>query len=219
MTPNEKVMTTEFTLRKISKLVSKIDSRIHKYTDEVHSNVTVPVVIHDPVDDMVVTVENARDEYGSGFETLQNLMDVRVTLRGALGSANQSAGINHLVTELRGLEQKLAVVTQVLRSAPNEVQLSRETLGRRMAARCESQKSATIDVMGYGSRRTAADSDSANLPVLTLEDIHDLEELQGTFQDAIEFTHDQLEKLNSTVGIELPDDVMEILQDLDIVGL
>ena len=212
-------MVTEFTLRKISKLVSKIDSRIHKVTGEVNDNVTVPVVIHDNMTEMLIAVTNTRDAYGDAFETLHGLLDVRVTLRGVLGSANQNAGINHLVTELRGLEQKLSVVTQLLRTAPKENQLSRDTLERRMDARREAQKTATIDVMGYGSRHSPDNGDSVDLPVLLESDVHDLEELQRSFQDAIETTHDKLEQLNSTVGIELPEDVVEVLQDLDILGL
>lgn len=219
MTPNEKVVMTEFTLRKISKLVSKIDGRIHNVTGEVNDNITAPVVIHDNVDLMLEAVSNARDAYGDAFETLQGLLDVRVTLRGALGSANQSAGINYLVTELRGLEQKLSVVTQLLKSVPKENQLSRETLARRMEARQHTQLNTTINDMGYGSRRRANDDDSVDLPTLLEADIHNLEEFQRTFQDAIETTHDKLEQLNSSVGIELPEDVVEVLQDLDIIGL
>ena len=219
MTPNEKVTTTGFTLRKISKLVSKIDRRVGELTGDINKNVSVPVVIHDEVDAMLVKVRGTHAEWADDFAALQSLIDIRVTLRGALGSANQSAGINHAVTELRGLEQKLCVVNQVLRTAGDETQLDLKTLARRIDARRETQKSTTIDVVGYGSRARASTGDSADLPTLTDDDIATLEELKKTFQNAIETTHDKLEMLNSSVGIELPDDVVETLTDLEILGL
>ncbi len=210
-------MTIEFTLRKISKLVSKIDRRVGDVTGEVHKNVTAPVVIHDEVDDMLSKVTDARDEYGDSFETLQGLIDARVVLRGALGSANQTAGINHAVTELRGLEQMLSVVKQLLRTVGDDTQLSATTLERRVSARRETQKSTTIEV-GYGARRGAS-GESLVLPTLIDQDVDELKVLQKDLQNAIETTHDKLEQLNSSVGIELPDDVVETLTDLEILGL
>lgn len=212
-------MSTEFTLRKISKLVSKIDRRVGELTGDVNKNVTVPVVIHDEVDAMLAKVANVQTEWSEEFDTLQSLIDVRVTLRGALGSANQSAGINHAVTELRGLEQKLSVVTQVLRTVGDETQLDISTLERMIDARRETQKSTTIDVRGYGSRARASDNDSVILPTLIDDDVVTLEALKKILQNAIETTHDKLEMLNSSVGIELPDDVVETLTDLEILGL
>lgn len=211
-------MVTEFTLRKISKLVSKIDSRVHTLQQDVRKNITVSVVIHDNVDSMLAKATDARDEYGDDLETLQSLIDARVVLRGALGSANQTAGINYAVTELRGLEQKLAVVSSLLKTVPDETQLSKDTLARRMSARASAQGKATIDV-GYGGRYRDGDSDSATLPVLTDQDIDALKVSEKTFKNAIEVTHDKLEHLNSSVGIELPDDVIETLTDLEILGL
>ena len=214
-------MTTEFTLRKISKLVSKIDRRVGELTGDVNKNVNVSVVIHDEVEDMLDRVSDVQTEWRNDFETLQSLLDIRVTLRGALGSANQSAGINHAVTELRGLEQKLSVVNQLLSKVGDETQLDENTLSRRIEARRQTQKSTTIDV-GYGGfgRRGAGDaSDSATLPVLNSSEVAQLEVLKKTFRNAIETTHDKLEHLNSSVGIELPDDVIETLTDLEILGL
>ncbi len=215
-------MTTEFTLRKISKIVSKIDRRIGQLTGDVNDNVTVSVVIHDEVDEMLNAVADVHAEWTTNFETLQSLIDARVVLRGALGSANQTAGINHSVTELRGLEQKLSVVTQLLRDAETETQLDSNVLERRIVARREGAKSTTIDVGGYsgfGRRGRESNSDSLNIPVLTDQDVGFLKARQRVFQDAIETTHDKLEQLNSSVGIELPDDVVKSLQDLEILGL
>ena len=203
-------MITELTLRKISKLISKIDNRIHELGREVHGNVTAAVVVHDPVKDMIDKVQDTQTEWDEGLNTLLRLVDVRVTLRSALGSANTSAGINHLVTELRGLEQKLGIVNQLVRQAPKETQLSEDVLLGRMEARREAQKSATIDVMS-GYHRHGNDESTANLPVLTEEDVVFLEAEVKTFQDAIETTHDKLEQLNASVGIELPDDVTQEL--------
>lgn len=211
-------MTTEFTLRKISKLVSKIDGRVHALQRDVRKNITVSVVIHDSVDSMLAKATDARDDYGVDLETLQSLLDARVVLRGALGSANQTAGINYAVTELRGLEQKLAVVSSLLKTVPDETQLSKDTLARRMNARAMAQGKATIDV-GYGGRYRDGDSDSVTLPVLLDQDVEELKAAEKTFKNAIEATHDKLEHLNSSVGIELPDDVIETLTDLEILGL
>ncbi len=216
MTPNEKVPMQEFTLRKISKLVSKIDRRIGELTGEVNDNLTVSVVIHDEVDTMLEKVVAVQKEWLKNFDTLQSLINVRVTLRGALGSANQTAGINHSVTELRGLEQMLSVVKQLLRTVGDDTQLSATTLTRRVEARRDGQKSTTIEV-GYGSRRNS--SESLILPTLIDQDVDELKVLQKELQNAIETTHDKLEQLNSSVGIELPDDVVETLTDLEILGL
>ena len=211
-------MIKELTLRKISKLVSKIDDRTHKLSNEVHGNVTVTVHIHDAVSRMIGKVKDARTEWDEGLNTLLRLIDVRVTLRSALGAANTNAGINHLVTELRGLEKKLGIVTQLARLAPKETQLPDNVLARRMEARREGQKGVSIDVSSsYRFRGAADDENTANLPVLTDDDVVFLESQITTLQDAIETTHDKLEQLNATVAIELPDDVVQELQDLDLI--
>lgn len=214
-------MTKDLTLRKISKLVSKIDNRIHEISRDVYANVTTAVVVHDPISDMLSKVEDTRTEWDEGLNALLRLVDVRVTLRSALGAANTNAGINHLVTELRGLEQKLSIVTQLIRQAPKETQLSNKVLILRMEARQEAQKNATIDVSGYGGGRfgsgVAVDGSTVSLPVLTDKDVTSLELQVKTLQDAIETTHDKLEQLNASVAIELPDDVVQELQDLDII--
>ena len=210
-------MTKELTLRKISKLVSKIDNRIHELSRDVHNNVTTTVVVHDPVPDMVDRVEDTRTEWDEGLNTLLRLVDVRVVLRSALGATNTNAGINHLVTELRGLEQKLGIVTQLVRQAPKETQLSEDVLALRMKARREAQKNATIDVSGYSLGRHVGDVNEAKLPTLTNNDVIVLETQVKLFEDQIETTHDKLEQLNASVAIELPDDVVQELQDLDII--
>jgi hypothetical protein len=212
-------MTIELTLRKISKLVSKIDNRIHETSRDVHDKIVATIVVHDSVSDMIDLVAGTWHEWDEAFNALLRLVDVRVTLRGALGSANQNAGINHLVTELRGLEKKLSIVTQVLRSAPKETQLTTEQLRRRMEARREASKNTTIDVSGgYGRHFGGDDGITANLPVLQDGNIVSLETQVKLFEDQIETTHDKLEQLNATVAIELPDDVVTELQDLDILA-
>ena len=211
-------MTKELTLRKISKLVSKIDNRIHELSREVHSNVTATVVVHDPFSDMITKVHDTRTEWSRGLKDLLSLVGLRVTLRSVLGSANTNAGINHLVTELRGLEQKLSILTQLVRQAPQETQLSDNVVARRMEARREGQKGVSIDVSSsYRFRGHADDENTAKLPVLTDEDVTFLESQVKAVQDAIETTHDKLEQLNATVAIELPDDVVQELQDLDLI--
>ena len=211
-------MTKELTLRKISKLVSKIDDRTHKLSSEVHDNVTTTVVIYDAISGMIDKVQDTRTAWDEGLNTLLRLIDVRVTLRSALGAANTNAGINHLVTELRGLEKKLSIVTQLARLAPKETQLPDKVLTGRIEARREAQKGVSIDVSStYRFHGRSEDESTSNLPVLTDDDVVFLEAQIKIVQDAIETTHDKLEQLNATVAIELPDDVVQELQDLDII--
>ncbi|KKN14209.1 hypothetical protein LCGC14_0998480 [marine sediment metagenome] len=208
-------MTKELTLRKISKLVSKIDDAIRERSRDIYENIVTTVVIHDPISDMIKTVVGANEDWDEALMEVLRLIGLRVTLRGALGSANQSAGINHLVTELCGLEQKLNLSRQIQRSAPKETQLTVDVLKRRMEARREAQTNATIDVSGYGRQNAEVTSD---LPVLGKHNIVYLELMETQMKDQIEATHDKLEHLNSTVAIELPDDVVEELQSLNILS-
>ncbi len=209
-------MTNELTLRKISKVVSKIDGRIHELSRDVHGNVTARVVIHDDVSSMLIKVKETHEDYDRNRATLLSLIDMRVTLRSALGSMNQTAGINHLVTELRGLEQKLGVIGQLQRAAPEETQLPEDTLTRRMEARAEAAKSATIDVGGYG--RVGRDESTTNLPVLTDWDVEHLKATEKQLEDQIEAVHDKLEQLNAVTAIELPEDIVKELKDLEIIS-
>ena len=119
------------------------------------------------------------------------------------------------MTELCGLEQKLNLSRQIQRSSPKETQLTVDVLKRRMEARREAQTNATIDVSGYGRQNAEVTSD---LPVLGKHNIVYLELMETQMKDQIEATHDKLEHLNSTVAIELPDDVVEELQSLNILS-
>lgn len=206
-------MPIELTLRKISKLISKIDSSISDTYGDLQK-LSVSVVIHDSQSSIQDKVLTARKDWRKSVDNTLSLMDARVTLRSVLGSANQSAGINHIVTELRGLEHKADAVRRAIRMIPAETVLDDTTLDARISARIDAIKNTTIDVSGYGAQR----SDTMSLPILEEADLERLESLQKQYKNQMEQLQDKLEQLNSSVAIEIPDDVVDTLQKLEIIN-
>lgn len=203
-------MSTELTLRKLSKLVTKIDARIYEVGQEATTNVSTPVVIHDEIQDMRKKVDLASHDLESSLDTLIRLIGLRVTLRDAIGITNQQAGVNRLVTELRGLEQQLSYINTLRQATRGETRLSFDTLKLRMTAARE--QSLTPDT--YTLRR---DRDTTELPAFTEKFVEKLEAHDKVMSAQVEQIHDKLEQINSTVLIQIEDDLATEMRELEIL--
>lgn len=204
-------MSTELTLRKLSKLVTKIDDRIYEMGQEMTSNVSVPVVIHDEIEDMRNKVARASQDLESSLSTLLRLIGLRVTLRDAIGIANGSAGINRLVTELRGLEQQLSYINTLRQATKGETRLSLDTLKLRIIAVREQSVSAD----SYTLRR---DRNTVELPAFEESFVELLDSHDKVMAAQVEEIHDKLEQINSTVRIQIEDDLATEMRELEILA-
>jgi hypothetical protein len=204
-------MSTELTLRKLSKLVTKIDARIYEVGQEATHNVSAPVVIHDEIKDMRKKVDQASSDLESSLDMLIRLIGLRVTLRDAIGITNQQAGVNRLVTELRGLEQQLSYISTLRQATRGETRLSLETLKLRIIAARE--QSLTPDT--YTLRR---DRDTNELPAFTEKFVETLEAHDKVMSAQVEEIHDKLEQINSTVRIQMEDDLLTEMRELEILA-
>lgn len=204
-------MSTELTLRKLSKLVTKIDARIYEVGQETTSNVSVPVVIHDEIKDMRSKVDQASDELETSLEMLIRLIALRVTLRDAIGSTNQTAGVNRLVTELRGLEQQLSYINTLRQATKGETRLSLETLKLRIIAAREQ----SLTDASYAVRR---DRNIFELAAFEESFVELLDSYDKVMTAQVEDIHDKLEQINSTVRIQIEDDLATEMRELEILA-
>lgn len=203
-------MSTELTLRKLSKLVTKLDARIYEVGQEVTGNVSAPVVIHDEVKDMVSKVNEVSAELDGSLDLLIRLIALRVTLRDAIGSTNQTAGVNRLVTELRGLEQQLSYISSLRQATKGDTQLSPATLKLRIVAARE--QALAPDSYSIGRAR-----DTVELPVYTEAFVEMLESRDKMMTAQIEEIHDKLEQINSTVRIQIENDLATEMREVEIL--
>ncbi len=203
-------MSTELTLRKLSKLVTKIDARIYEVGQETSSNVSVPVVIHDEITDMRSKVDQASKDLKSSLSFLLRLIGLRVTLRDAIGITNQSAGVNRLVTELRGLEQQLSYINTLRQATKGETRLSLDTLKLRIIAARE--QALTADSYSIRRDRNIFELAAFDESFVELLDSHD-----KVMTAQVEEIHDKLEQINSTVRIQIEDGLATEMRELEIL--
>jgi hypothetical protein len=182
----------ELTLRKASKLVNKIDKKLGEMRGEVSDVANFRVSIHEPVEQSVQQIDDSTDSAHELLVNIERLMTIRTEIRKGIGHANShgtaKAGdaINMLVSDLAGLQQRIAFFSGFVANAIAKV--DKQSLRERIATLAAAER-AYVNTIDAGS-----------LPQDILDGLK--EQIQG-WQHRIEEIHDRLEYLNTHTAITL----------------
>jgi hypothetical protein len=203
----------EVTIRKATKLVSRIDNKLAEFNRVVTQSTTRSVFVHDELLTVTNQLLEANDKYQDALTALQDLYELRVEIRALVGAANAQHKINDRVTKLRGLESMLSVVKQIRRTVTEPV-LENEQLRVRLAALAKKASGAQVSVQAWGQRE---DTDTVTLSTLAQADLDELESFELKYQRAIEDLHDELESINNNTTLELSDVLVASLVSFDVL--
>lgn len=203
----------EITLRKATRLVSKIDCRINELSADVSTSTSKTVFVYDATNDVALQLTETLKEHREGLTLLLRLYDARVTLRNLVGTTNATSGVNELVTLLKGYEAKFQFVSSILLRG-KDVQLSRPALNTRLEAYRTNKNATQVSIRTSYVERN---DDNVAFGVLEQADLDSLRSLERELSKKSEATHDQLERINNTVTVDLPDDVVAVLTEAEVL--
>ena len=211
-------MSTQFSLRRLSKMVKAIDALINETRDTISRSANVTINVHDEMVSIHSQVNLGGLEFETATDRFGELLSLRNILRLIIGTANQANGVNKLLTELQMVNTTLALY-QHLYSRRFEEKLSESNLANRVSAAVESSKAGRADYGRFGG----TSEDSLTVSTQTEEIAEWIKEGLSEAKFRSEAIVDQLERINTTIMLEIDDDLVltltqfEVIQDLDPV--
>ena len=205
-------MATELTLRRLAKLVNKIDSLLVEQTGEALNNLTVNAFIHDTDADIVSQLNAAAERHHGAFLAAHLLNELRITLRNLVAVENHKAGITEIVGRLRGLENEVTLLSNIRRKAGKDGRLEEAKLSTRLDALRRRGEKTQIEMYGRSS-----DDSYVTLQALYNKTIDDLEAEEKSLRMQIDLLQDRLERINTSVAVEIPAGAEELLRSFDLL--
>ena len=213
-------MSTQFSLRRLSKIVKALDVLINETRDDINRSISVTVNVHDDIESIRRQVSHAGIDFEHATDRFAELLRIRTTLRLVIGAANQANGVNNLVTELQMVNTTLAFYTH-LKQNGREEKLSDDNLERRVEAAKIRPETARVDFGGFGGR--AHSEDSLTLVTLSEDSTEWIQESLSEAKFRSEAIVEQLERINTSIVVEIQSDVVDsligfaVIQDPDSV--
>ena len=210
-------MSMNLTIRRITKLVNKIDSALHEVTREATLNTHKNVFIHDSDEIVVTQLNSAASTWSESMNNFVQLHDIRQELRTMVGKANAENGVNDLVTELRAVEAKLGFYTSMRTRTGTDPRLPLSQLSTRLKALRKKGEKAQVEVSAW-HRGSETDTNMQSFITLGQSDMDEMRVEEKSLKARIEGITDQLERINASVEVEIPGDLEEQLKKLELVS-
>lgn len=202
-------MSTELSLRKLAKIVRKLDNQITDTRQELRGKLHVTINVHDPLAISKARITTIRQEALDLLDRIRKLTSLRGTVRGLLGKANESAGVNAIVTEQRSLEAYYEQLKHATSAAKLQERLSDDQLEARVTAATHLRP--TQDIYGRADVSVA----EITMAVFTDEQLTVFEAEQRSLLKKIELLQDRLERINTSVTVPLEDTLATELAETD----
>ena len=187
---------SKITLRRASKIRNKVEAQLKEIRAELQKSTTVEVNVTDT--NVAELISAATTKFGQQFARYSALSNVYYELRTSVGVQNSSGGVNETLARIAAYNSQRDVIRQLVdRIAPA---LSVEQVNARLAL----AKEQLTNGRGYGR-------EDVDFPVLPQETIDGLKAEDKRISLEIDTLHDGLERLNSTVVIDLSDAAEAIL--------
>ena len=209
-------MSMNLTIRRITKLVNKIDSALHETTKDATLTSHRFVFIHDSNAVIAKQMDMHVGEWRESMQTFIQLHDIRRSLREMVGKANAENGVNDLVTELRAVEAVLGFLTSMKTRTGKESRLVESEMNARLTALRKVGEKAQVEVSAWRVGRDA-DSNVQSFTVLEQSDLNWLRDEEKALKARIEGITDQLERINASIEVEIPEELEEQLKELELV--
>jgi len=195
------------TLRKLSKIITKVDNELVDAKRDFINNTSRTVFVHDPSNIVSTQLDEAHTKSIDALNRFNKLSELRVYLRKLLGKMNAQHGVNDLVTDLRGIDFQRSIIKSFLNM--DKYRLDGGDLTCRLEALSESEKNVTDRYHSYDGSHT--------FNILTKADVEQFVENDKQLRRSAEIIQDDLESLNSTFVVMLETDVIKSLTDLGIL--
>ncbi len=210
-------MSTQFSLRRLSKMVKAVDVLINEAREDINRSTSVSINVHDELDSIQTQVRDSGMEFGNATDRFGELLSLRTTLRLIIGAANQANGVNDLVTELQMVNTALALYQHLKNSHGHKEMLSNENLSRRVQAARDRPETARVEV-GYGAfGGRGGDDDSLIMTTLSEDSLDWVKSSLGEAKFRSEAIVDQLERINTSIMIEISDHVVDALTGFVVI--
>jgi len=197
----------KMTLRKLSKLITKIDQEMVDTKRQILNNVSRSIFVHDASSTVISNLDDAHDKFTTSMDKFITLSEIRFSLRKLLGQMNSTYTINDMVTELRGIDFQRSIIAPYIKM--DDFRLSDGEIVLRLGALKEIDKNTTERYNQNGSKET--------FNVVTLEDVQNYKVLDKFLRDRAEEIQDKLEATNSTAVAEIGTLITKKLAELGII--
>lgn len=195
----------DVTLRKAARIVSRVDGKIQELALELYQTPTKTIFVQDLDEDIKRRLAEARTDFQALLDEITGLVEARTFLRTTVGSANETNGVNSLVTSLKGIQTKLEIV-RTLRDRVGEPALSERELAQRLTALRERSTNAQVSVIA------ARDTNNVQFDTLLQPTLDVLDGLMQTLTSQAEGVQEKLERINNISRVTIPDEVVEVLK-------
>lgn len=195
----------EITLRKAARVVTRVDAKVQELASKLYETPTKTVFVQDLDEDIKRRLADARKDFQALLDEITGLIEARTFLRKAVGSANEANGVNSLVTTLKGIQQKMDIVSN-LQSRIGDPALSDRELKQRLTALRERSTNAQVSVIA------ARDTNNVQFDTLLQPTKDMLDSLWQTLTSQADGAQEQLERINNISLVTIPDEVVAVLR-------
>ena len=203
-------MSTQFSLRRLSKMVKAVDALINEARDDINRSTSVTINVQDEMASITSQVKGAGMDFEFATDRFGELLGFRTILRLAIGTANQANGVNDLVTELQMVNTTLALYTHLKQRHGHEEKLTDANLKLRV----EAAKAVPVTEGRYSF---AGRDDTLTVTPLGEDEVEWIQERLSEAKFRSEAIVDQLERINTSIMIEVPDDVVLALTQFQVI--
>lgn len=180
---------SKITLRRAAKLRNKVEERLAVIRQELTQGTTVSVFITET--DIAGIIAKASTEFSQLYARHSALSALAYELRSRIGITNATSGVNAGLTRIAALNSQRDLVRKLI--AVVKPTLSLEQAQARLELAREQSKTAD----------RYSRTNEIVLDVMPQETINSLKALEVSLSRDLDATHDAVEKLNSSVEIEL----------------
>lgn len=188
----------EITLRQASKLRSKVETAAAEARIGCINNIHVNV----QDENYLEQINDASNKVVDALNRNGKLEGALLALRILIGEANASSGINARLATNARLNAKLGVLKSLTKATPR---LTDEQITARVKGAL-----ARLDTASYAS-------EDLNMSIHSQSQIDEFKTMEKEIRKMIESVTDDLESLNNTINITLPEEVITILTDEDLI--
>lgn len=193
----------EFNLRKARKL----ESKIQKYLDEKELETSAQIRSLASLEEAKSNVETKKSEFLKNIIDRENLLKTKFTIRKKIETKNEESGVNTLIN-MQVLTKKLI---EDLDKIPRETLTSEQQLADLLKAHALMFQNGSSEKSNPFSRVNSIKT-SFDVNFLSPQDLENLNTRKIKYKKNIEDIEDKLNLLNVSQKIELPEDMVKLLE-------
>ena len=191
----------KITLRKASALQSAVSNLI----GEIYAR---PVVSVDDESILAEEVAQAKEDYGTNLRRLRSLIEVKFSLRKAIGEMNHTSGVTGLLTQERETTELMSELENVVERVNGRY----FTVEQMQAKFDKHNQRVALSGSSYMSRSISVDTD-----LISKEEVAELRKEMLSLKRKRQAVNDRVLEINVSTHITLTDEEEKILMDEGLI--